>query len=209
MDSRFSGNDSVGDCKSCGLILYVPLTGDGTMKTINNLSRRKFLQTASALSFVYLPGVGRVKAQPYAVALAEDYTGRLCYNENPLGPSPLAMSAMNDRVNLAHRYPDWYNSDLEDVLATHHGLNVNNICVGAGATEIIRLVADAFLGAGDEMITATPTYFQMASEATANGASVVYVPLNENYVIDLNAISDAITDNTRMISLVNPNNISS
>jgi histidinol-phosphate aminotransferase len=56
------------------------------------------------------------------------------------------------------------------------------------------------------MITATPTYYQMASEAMTNGASVVYVPLNRKYVIDLNAISDAISDNTRIISLVNPNN---
>jgi histidinol-phosphate aminotransferase len=188
------------------LFFNFPLTGDDKMKSIYNLSRRKFLQSAAALSFVYLPGIGRVKAQPYAVTRAEDYTGRLCYNENPLGPSPLAISAMNDQVNLAHRYPDWYNSDLEEVLATHHGVSSNTICVGAGATEIIRLIADAFLGPGDELITATPTYFQMASEAATNGASVVYVPLNEKYVIDLNAISEAISDNTRMISLVNPNN---
>ncbi len=176
------------------------------MKSSYNLSRRKFFQSAAALSFVYLPGVGRVQAQPYDVTLAEDYTGRLCYNENPLGPSPLAMSAMNDQVNLAHRYPDWYSSSLEETLAVHHSLSSSNICVGAGATEIIRLIADALLSPGDELITATPTYFQMASEATANGAGVIYVPVNENFVIDLNAISDAITDQTRMISLVNPNN---
>jgi histidinol-phosphate aminotransferase len=176
------------------------------MKSLNNISRRNFLQSAAAMSFIYLPGVGRVKAKPFSFQRAEDFTGRLCYNENPLGPSSLALGAMNDNANLAHRYPDWYSSDLEEVLASHHGLTTNNICVGAGATEIIRLIADAFLGPGDEIITATPTYFQMASEATANGASVVYVPVNENYVIDLKAISNAITDNTRLISLVNPNN---
>ena len=56
------------------------------------------------------------------------------------------------------------------------------------------------------MIRATPTYFQLPSESIANGASVVYVPLDENYVIDLQSISEAITDSTRLISLVNPNN---
>jgi histidinol-phosphate aminotransferase len=176
------------------------------MKSINNLSRRNFLQSAAALSFVYLPGIGRVKAQPFSTKRAEDDRGRLCYNENPLGPSPLALSAISDNANLAHRYPDWYSSHLEGVLASHHGLNANNICVGAGATEIIRLIADAFLSSGDELITPTPTYFQMASEAISNGARVVHVPIDENYVIDLNGISNAITDNTRMISLVNPNN---
>ena len=190
----------------CGLFLNTSVIVVEKMNPTNILSRRTFLKSAAALSFVYLPGVGRVKAQPFAVTRAEDYKGRLCYNENPLGPSPLAMNAMNDRVNLAHRYPDWYSSSLEEALAVHHGLSSSNICVGAGATEIIRLIADALLGPGDELITATPTYFQMASEATANGGSVIYVPLNENFVIDLNAISDAITDQTRMISLVNPNN---
>lgn len=188
------------------LFLSSPLTCDDKMKPYNNLNRRKFLQSAAGMSFVFLPGVGRMRAQPYSVTYAEDYKGRLCYNENPLGPSSLAISAMNDHVYLAHRYPDWYNSDLEEALANHHGLSSNNICVGAGATEIIRLIADAFLDSGDEVITATPTYFQMASEAIANGASVVYVPVNEKHIIDLNGISNAITDNTKMISLVNPNN---
>jgi len=133
-------------------------------------------------------------------------TGRLCYNENPLGPSPDAIIAMQDASNMAHRYPDWFNSGLESQIATLHGLQQNNICVGAGATEVIRLVADAFLNPGDELITATPTYTQMANEAIANGATCVYVPVDANYVIDLQAISQAITPNTKMISLVNPNN---
>jgi histidinol-phosphate aminotransferase len=176
------------------------------MNSFSKISRRNFIQSAGALSFVYLPGIGRVKAQPPSLQRAEDYTGRLCYNENPLGPAPLAITAMNDAITMAHRYPDWYSSGLEDVIATHHGLQQNNICVGAGATEIIRLIANAFLGPGEEMITATPTYSQMASDAIANGASVVHVPVDENYVIDLQSISNAITDDTRLISLVNPNN---
>jgi histidinol-phosphate aminotransferase len=176
------------------------------MKSLTNISRRNFLQSTAALSFVYLPGVGRVKAQPSSLQRAEDYIGRLCYNENPLGPSPLALAAMNDATTLAHRYPDWYSSHLEGMIASHHGLQQSNICVGAGATEIIRLIADAFLGPGNELITATPTYFQMAAESVTNGASVVYVPVDENYAIDLDSIADAITGDTRMISLVNPNN---
>jgi len=176
------------------------------MKLLTKLSRRNFLQSATTLSFIFLPGIGRVKAKPFLLESADDFTGRLCYNENPLGPSSLALTAMNDATTQAHRYPDWYSSNLEGIIASHHDLTRNNICVGAGATEIIRLIADALLGPGDEMITATPTYFQMASESTTNGASVVYVPVDENYVIDLQSISEAITDNTRLISLVNPNN---
>lgn len=172
-----------------------------------NLTRRQFLQASVAgLSFMYLPGIGRVKARPFGLMHPDDYFGRLCYNENPLGPSPLALTAMQESAPEANRYPDWYSSTLEGDIATHHGLTPNNICAGTGATEIIRLIADAFLSVGDEMITAEPTYFQMAYEATANGASVVYVPVDDNYVIDLQGISQAITTNTKLISLVNPNN---
>jgi histidinol-phosphate aminotransferase len=173
------------------------------------ISRRGFLGTsaaAAALSFVHLAGVGRVCAQPFPKAVTDDYVGRLCYNENPLGPSPEALTAMQEACSLAHRYPDWYSSGLESQIAAHHGLSSNNVCAGAGATEVIRLIADALLGPGDEVVTATPTYSQMGNEAVANGASVVHVPLDENHVIDLDAILSAVGPSTTMVSLVNPNN---
>lgn len=174
---------------------------------MNAFTRRRFISSAAAsLSFVFIPGIGRVVAGERNLLLAGDYTGRLCFNENPLGPSPAAITAIKDAAALSHRYPDWYNTNLEQNIANYHGLKPNNICAGTGATEIIRLVADAFLNPGDEMITATPSYLQMASEAIANGSSVVYVPLDNDYIIDLNTISQAITQNTKIISLVNPNN---
>jgi len=171
-------------------------------------SRRLFLSATSvtALSFVYLPGVGRVRAQPYPDAMATDYQGRLCYNENPLGPAPAALAAMQDAATLSHRYPDFYSSSLEQQIAGYHGLAAQNICAGAGATEVIRLIADAFLGPGDEVVTATPSYGQMGSEAIANGASVVHVPLDADHCIDLPSILAAIGPLTTMVSLVNPNN---
>jgi len=171
------------------------------------LTRRKFLQASTAgLSFLYLPGIGRVKAQPFPTMNPDGYFGRLCYNENPLGPFSFALDALRDAASEANRYPDWHSSGLESDIATHHGLHPGNVCVGAGATKMIRLIADAFLWAGDEMITASPTYFQMAYEATARGASVVHVPVDDNCVIDLDGISQAVTSHTKLISLVNPNN---
>ncbi|KPJ62236.1 hypothetical protein AMJ44_15915 [candidate division WOR-1 bacterium DG_54_3] len=113
---------------------------------------------------------------------------------------------MQQAANQAHRYPDWFSSTLENSIAGLHNVNANQICAGAGATEIIRLVADAFLHSGDEMVTATPTYSQMGYEAAANAATVVHVPLDQNYVIDLERIMDAVGPKTKLISLVNPNN---
>ena len=69
------------------------------MDSLNNLSRRKFIQSAAALSFVYLPGIGRVKAKPFSSESSDDYTGRLCYNENPLGPSPFALTDADHLAN--------------------------------------------------------------------------------------------------------------
>jgi histidinol-phosphate aminotransferase len=175
----------------------------------NKISRREFLGAtagAAALSFLHLPGLGRVQAQPFDQAATDDFAGRLCYNENPLGPSPMALTAMQEACSLAHRYPDWFSGGLESRIAQYHGLSSANVCAGAGATEVIRLIADALLGPGDEMVTATPTYTQMGNEAIANGASVVHVPVDENYAIDLDAISAAVGPSTTMVSLVNPNN---
>ncbi|MBC8366645.1 aminotransferase class I/II-fold pyridoxal phosphate-dependent enzyme [bacterium] len=172
------------------------------------LTRRGFLASAgaAALSFVYLPGIGPVQAKPYPTDRTDDYEGRLCYNENPLGPSPMALAAMQDAATLGHRYPDWNSTTLEGQIAAYHGLSASNICAGAGATEIIHLLAGAFLGPGDEVITAYPSYDQIESEAMARGASVVRVPLKENHAIGLYHFTAAITPNTKMMYMVNPNN---
>ncbi len=173
------------------------------------LTRRGFLAAAGAgaLSFVQLPGMGRVQARPFIpMSRAEDYEGRLCYNENPLGPSPAALAAMQDACTLGHRYPDWYSSSLENQIGALLGVSSSRVCAGAGATELIHLIASAFLGAGDEVVTSYPSYGQIENEALARGASVVQVPLDANHGIDLNAVAAAVGPATRMVYLVNPNN---
>ena len=155
---------------------------------------------------MYLPGIGRIQARPFSMRTPGGEFGRLCYNENPLGPSPLALEALHQSAARANRYPEWFSSGLEALIAAEHGVPSSWICVGTGATEIIHLIAEAFLGPGDELVTATPTYSQMGNEAIANGATVVHVPVDDNHFIDIEAISNAITPQTRLVSLVNANN---
>ncbi|NQV14329.1 aminotransferase class I/II-fold pyridoxal phosphate-dependent enzyme [bacterium] len=176
------------------------------MKIIDGISRRDFIRSSALLSYLFLPGIGRIHARPSHLQNLRDFSGRLCYNENPLGPSPLAQTAIQDAASMAHRYPDWYSSGLENTIAGFHGIGAEMVCVGAGATEVIRLIADAFLNPGDELITATPTYSQLSLEAVANGAVSVHVPVDMNNIIDLSSILAAVTENTKIISLVNPNN---
>ena len=179
---------------------------DNPMKQ-SSVTRRDFFKSASLLSFMVLPGVGRIQARPFSpIDEPEDYGGRICYNENPLGPSPLGLEALRDEAILAHRYPNWLNTNVESALANYYEMNSDQFCVGAGATEMIQKVADAFVGPEDEVITAYPSYTQIANQAIKNGGWAVYVPLDENFDIDLTAILDAVTENTTLISLVNPNN---
>jgi len=81
--------------------------------------------------FIYLPegaaALALFKMDRQAIArdipsnrLITDYVGRLCYNENPLGPSRLAITAIIDEARMAHRYPDWFADSLVSRLADHY-----------------------------------------------------------------------------------------
>ena len=164
------------------------------------LTRREFVRSAAMFSAMLLPGAGRVQARPFSLNDPEDYTGRLCYNENPLGPSPLALQALRNEAALAHRYPNWLNTNVEEAIANHLDLNADQVCVGAGATEIIQKVADAFIGPGDELITAFPSYLQMANEAIANGGTTVYVPLKTRLIVVSGIIDSAFVSKSAIFS---------
>ena len=72
-----------------------------------------------------------------------DYVGRLCYNENPLGPPAAAITAIEDEAEMAHRYPDWYAESLINALSSKYEIPATRILCGAGATEILRMCAMA------------------------------------------------------------------
>lgn len=174
-----------------------------------SISRRNFIRASGAgvgLGFFYIPGIGRVEASPRSMQYTTDYYGRMCYNENPLGPSPNAIKAIQDNANMAHRYPDWYNVALERVIADFHDVSYQNVCVCAGAIAIMKLTAFAFLSEGDEIVVPYPSYKLMTGQAVKNGATIVQVPVNADYTVNLSAMSDAITDKTKMVYLINPSN---
>ena len=181
--------------------------------TKSKFSRRGFLKvgtlgTIGGLTLLNTPHLlkGDTYPGPILNQLTDPRTIRLCYNENPLGPSPGAIAAMQNSAPEANLYPDWFNSTLCTALQTQWGFAANHFIFGAGATEIIHLVADAFLGPGDELVWANPSYAQIASDAQERGATVVEVPLTADYRHNLSAMADAITANTTMVMITNPNN---
>jgi histidinol-phosphate aminotransferase len=145
-------------------------------------------------------------AGPAAVDLWRDYVGRLCYNENPLGPSPLARAAMSEGLDLGHRYSDWYAESLRQDLAGIHQVGTAQIVAGCGGTEMLHLCALGFAEPGGNVIYPIPSYGQFDTDCAFMGASVRYVPLDANHRINLNAMASQVDGGTFAVGLTNPNN---
>lgn len=130
---------------------------------------------------------------------------KLASNENPLGPSPLAIEAAKRELSGANRYPDGGSYYLREKLAARYGLPMEQVFAALGSSEVIDLVARALLGPGLEGLTAARTYAPYAISIAAAGARLVTAPL-KGYAYDLQAIAAAVTGKTRAIFLANPNN---
>jgi histidinol-phosphate aminotransferase len=130
---------------------------------------------------------------------------KLASNENPLGPSPLAVEAVRRSLEGVHRYPESGGFELTRKLAQRLGLAPGNIVLGNGSDDVIGMLAAAFLRPKDEVILARPS-FQMYEIATRTAAAVpVEVPLRA-YRNDLEAMAGRVTSRTRMVFLNSPHN---
>jgi histidinol-phosphate aminotransferase len=130
---------------------------------------------------------------------------KLASNENPLGPSPRALQAVRGELGRLHLYPDGNGYALREKLAEHVGLDMNQIILGAGSTDLIEMVARTFLSPADEGITAESTFYIYRLAIEEMGAALIQVPLLD-LTYDLAAIAHAVTPRTKVIYLANPNN---
>jgi histidinol-phosphate aminotransferase len=130
---------------------------------------------------------------------------KLASNENPLGPSPLAKIAMREALEEAHIYPDGGGYRLRSAIAEQFGMDLSNVVLGNGSNEIIELLCHTFLNPDAELIAAKHAFVVYKLMATLFGANYVEVP-DPEFVHDLDAMADAITDKTRLVFIANPNN---
>ncbi|NLG85079.1 MAG: aminotransferase class I/II-fold pyridoxal phosphate-dependent enzyme, partial [Firmicutes bacterium] len=100
---------------------------------------------------------------------------KLASNENPLGPSPKALAALKDELPGVSFYPDAGATLLRDSLALRLGVTPAEIVVGNGSDEVIKLVAEALLGPGDEAVICTPTFGEYLYAVRLLGAEPVIV----------------------------------
>ena len=177
------------------------------MNTIS-ISRRDFarLLGAGAAAAVVRPPLSFAKpTQSVTTPLAEGGIVRLSANENPYGPAPKAFQAITDSFGLACRYPDEHNNVLIDKLAKLNGVNHDQILLGDGSGEILKLCAETFTGPQNgKLVAADPTFEAILNNASANGAEVVKVPLTSSFQHDLPKMLDSAKGG--LIYICNPNN---
>lgn len=150
----------------------------------------------------YQPGLTLQQiARTYGVA--EKDIIKIASNENPQGPSPKALKAAQAALLESNRYPDQF--ELNDALANKYNVEKEQIILGNGSNDILDLLARVFLGRGNEAIS-SQYGFQIYRLLTqlVNARSVI-VPA-KNYGHDLEAIAQAINENTRIVWIANPNN---
>ena len=131
---------------------------------------------------------------------------KLASNENPLGPSPRAVAALREALEGIHRYPDGASFELRRKLAARLGVGGEQLVFGAGADEILELLAKVLLGPGDEVVFAWPSFAMYPIVVQGMGATSVPVSLTPDWVHDLPAMAEAVTERTRLVIICNPNN---
>ncbi len=130
---------------------------------------------------------------------------KLASNENPLGPSPRVLAALQAALPHLHLYPDAQAYQLCRAIATRHGVTPEMVHVGNGADGLIRELCVAYLEDGDEVLTSASTFPVYDVSASVMRARMVKTPL-KNFGFDLTAMAAAITDRTKLIFICNPNN---
>ncbi len=130
---------------------------------------------------------------------------KLDSNENPFGPSPRAVIAMQSALSAANLYPDDNCLDLRARLAADHNVAMDQVLVTAGSTEMLALLCQTMLAPGLNAVTSERSFIIYRMLVQATGAKLVQTPMREDS-FDLDAILSAINDDTRLVFLANPNN---
>ncbi len=136
---------------------------------------------------------------------------RLGSNENAFGPSPRAVAAFQDALKQAHRYPGIADRNLRTRLAAHYNklygadLTLENFVTGNGLSDVLRMIAHAFLFGSGEAIYCNPTFPLYGLFARMYGARAIPVP-HDRFRHNLPGMAQAITPETRVVYICNPNN---
>ncbi|MEA1901921.1 MAG: histidinol-phosphate transaminase [Actinomycetota bacterium] len=131
---------------------------------------------------------------------------KLAANESPDGPFPGVAEAVSAMLAESNRYPDNDLWDLSTALATELGVDRTNLLFGNGSVAIIADLTNAVGGPGTNIVYGWPSFVMYRYAAIWSGTELREVPLADGFVLDLDAIGEAVDENTRLVILCNPNN---
>jgi len=153
-----------------------------------------------------VPYEGGKPIEELARELGIQHAVKLASNENPLGPSPLALEAARQVIANVHRYPDGASYSLRDRIAQYHGVGRDEVLPGAGSNELLDLAARVFCTPQSHIVFADPAFVVYRIAALACGVPFTAVPLTADLRHDLPAMAAAVTPQTRLMFVANPNN---
>jgi histidinol-phosphate aminotransferase len=153
---------------------------------------------------VYQPG-RPIEEVARELDLPPDSIIKLASNENPFGPSPKALAAMQQALLNVQLYPDGNAHHLKQALAKTLGLQPGNLILGNGSNELIEFIGHAYMEPGVDVVVSQYCFAIYPLVAKLFGANLITVPA-KHYAHDLSAMLAAITPNTRVIYVANPNN---
>ncbi|BBO86960.1 histidinol-phosphate transaminase [Desulfosarcina ovata] len=130
---------------------------------------------------------------------------KLASNENPLGPSPKALAAIQNSLAMLHRYPDGAGHCLTEKIAAVNGIAPENVVIGNGSDDIIALLIRALVRPGDRVVVPKPSFLMYDISANAAGAVVDSIPLKD-LSMDLDGMAARVDADTRLVFICNPNN---
>ena len=187
--------------------------------TQTSATRRTFIGSfATALGFAHLVSPQDLFAQARQAQQSEageehpgedyDIMAKLANNENAWGPSEPVVKAMTEAFKYSNRYgyPD---GGIVEAIAAHHGLKPENVMIGAGSGEILKIVDDALLVDHKKVVGVEPTYNSVYRYATNSKADAIKIPLLKDHRMDIAGIIKATRRNYRDVGFVylcNPNN---
>jgi len=142
---------------------------------------------------------------PYSAGKSYPGKIKLSSNENPLGPSPKAIEAIEEILQGVHRYPDGSSMNLRKALAEHLEIDPEWLIIGNGSDEILALACGALLDTGDRGILAENTFSEYQFSVKLFGGEAKAIPLKEG-TYDLDAMAEAVNEKSKILFVCNPNN---
>ena len=139
------------------------------------------------------------------MGIEEQSIVKLASNENPRGIGPRTRAAIEEALGDLARYPDGNGFELKDALSRRYGVAMDSIVLGNGSNDVLELVAMAFLGAGSSAVYSQHSFAVYPLATQARGARGISVPAR-NYGHDLAAMAKAVTADTKVVFIANPNN---